>query len=692
LQNPPITAVRQRQPSQPLVPAVLTAAYATAQSAWGPFGEVCVGSAAGQRYVFGVKYVFLSNDTATCVLPLSTAPSAAPPTLLGYGRLPPVVPWQHPALVNSVPRSELWLVDYSQPYVDTSTATQVPYATRACIASFCVQGGRVVGGYNVMFPPPGLLLPRPGYVYVFDRFGVSVLDNVGVVVPHRNYVLVTAQRYFLPGVTVIDNANYYNAYVMYDAKYAMLFPGNGYVEVGNVTMDRFTIVVVAGLPSTGSSCQSYLWRGYHSTYPIYATLNGGASSVCIWDQNNYQRCLTTGTIFGTTFNVVAYVVDSGSIKVYVNGGLAYSASYGRRVDSYVLRFGEPSSSTPCTFYLYAAYVYTRPLSDQELRGFNLESPPRDGLVAWYIGEPQFYAQGRWLDLSGNNKHATVTGSISPDQVLWPQATHDSREYPAKWLIGMPPSGPPASSVVQAISAIYVETQNSVAVSTWLPSGNGYDYKTGGYGSGVVPVLGYIGDMIAATMKVDLAIYGKYTFLVKQNDTHVYSFSTELSGSKLDIPLKAPYPGYYAIDVYYNGTRIKSGTYWIDQGGAVYLGVLGPPLSLVPIQPVQPQTATQIYTGPIQPLNWLPSNLPLPAAVSSNPIEVSAAAALAVALAAAYVTYASSRRLELGVAAAIVAFFAVVSILLPANYRWMVSGWVTFLVTVAMLLIVYYMTR
>jgi hypothetical protein len=133
-------------------------------------------------------------------------------------------------------------------------------------------------------------------------------------------------------------------------------------------------------------------------------------------------------------------------------------------------------------------------------------------------------------------------------------------------------------------------------------------------------------------------------------------------------------------------------YWLDQGGAVYLGTLGPPLSLVPIQPVQPQTATPIYTGPMQPLEWLPRSLPLPAAVSSNPTEVSAAAALAVALAAAYVTYSSSRRLELGLAAAIVAFFATVSLLLPADYRWMVGGWVAFLVTAAMLLIVYYMTR
>ena len=77
---------------------------------------------------------------------------------------------------------------------------------------------------------------------------------------------------------------------------------------------------------------------------------------------------------------------------------------------------------------------------------------------------------------------------------------------------------------------------------------------------------------------------------------------------------------------------------------------------------------------------------------SNPIETSAAAALAVALAAAYVTYASSRRLELGLAAAIVAFFAVVSILLPADYRWMVTEWVAFLITAAVLLLVYYLTR
>jgi hypothetical protein len=697
IQKPPFTAVKQRTPSQSLVPVTLSGAYAaSSQSAWGPFGEICQGTYGGQNYIYGVKYVWLSNDTPTCVLPLSTAPSTASPTFPVSGRFPPVQPWQHPALVNSVPRSEPWLVDYSQPYVDTSTAVATPYATKACVASFCIQSGKVVGnGYNIMFPPLGQVLPRTGYVYIFDKSGgVSVIENVGIVVPYRNYNLIIAQRYFLPGVTVIDGANYYNAYVVNTTKYAMLFPGSGYAEVGNVPMSNFTIVVVAGLPSTSSSCQSYLWRGYNATYPIYATLqNDGSTYVCIWDSTSHQQCLNTGSIFGTTFNTVVYVVSGGAIKVYVNGKQAYSASYSRRVDKYILRFGEPASSSPCTFYLYAAYVYTRVLTDQEIQSFSLESPPKSGLVAWYIGEPQFFTQGKWIDISGNNMHAAVTGSVTVDKVLWPQAVHDSRDYPAKWYIGMLPSGPPTSSVVQAISAIYVETTDNVTVTTWVPSGGSYDYKTGGYGGGVIPVLGYTGDMLTATAKVDLAVYGRYAFVIQQNGTHVYAFSTELSGSKLDIPIKVPYSGYYTVVVFYNGTKIRSSTYWIDQGGAVYLGTLGPPMTLIPIQPVQPQTATPIYnTGPLQPLNWLPNSLPLPAAVSSNPIEVSAAAALAVALAAAYVTYISSRRLELGIAAAIVAFFAVVSLLLPSDYRWMINGWVIFLVTVAMLLIVYYMTR
>jgi hypothetical protein len=226
----------------------------------------------------------------------------------------------------------------------------------------------------------------------------------------------------------------------------------------------------------------------------------------------------------------------------------------------------------------------------------------------------------------------------------------------------------------------------------VPYRSGLEYKTGGYGRSVVPIFGYVGDMVTATAKVDLAVYGRYAFLVRRDDVHVYSFATELSGSRLDVPIKVPYPGYYALDVFYNGTRVRSGVYWIDQGSALYLGVLGPPLSLVPLQPVNPQTATPVYSQPLQPLGWLPRNLPLPAAVRSNPIEVSAAAALAVAIAAAYVAYASSRRLELGLAAAIVAFFSVVSLLLPAEHRWMVGGWVAFLVTVAMLLIVYYLTR
>jgi len=692
LQNPPIAAVRQRQPNQPLVPATLSAAYATNQSAWGPFGEVCVGSAGGQRYVFGARYVWLSNDSATCILPLSSAPSTASPTFYGYGRLPPVLPWQHPVLVNSVPRSEPWLVDYSVPYVDTSAVVRVPYAARACAASFCVQGGYATGAYSVYLAQPGRALNRTGYVYVFNRFGVSIIDNVAYVAPLKGYAMVLARDAYLPGVAVATGGNYYNAWVAYEPKYGVYIPADGsYLEVGNVPMDRFTIVMVVAKPSRNrGSGYEYLWRGY-SDYPVYATLvYDDSSSLCIWDTSGYLKCVTAANVFSDSFNVVAYVVDGGNLAVYVNGRLAASGSYTRRVDSYILRFGERGSDTAYPFYVHAAYVYTRPLTADEIQTFNLYSPPRNGLAAWYLAEPQFYGLGRWFDASGNGRHASPVGNVRIVPVTWPRGFPDLNQ-PAQAFMG-PLSGPPTSTVAQAVAAVYVETDGDVVVSTWVPAGGDFDYKTGGYGRGTVPVFGYMGNMIVAAAKVDLAVYGRYAFLVKRDNVHVYSFATELGGSRLDVPIKVPYPGYYTIDVYYNGTKIRSGVYWLDQGGAVYLGVLGPPLSLVPIQPVPPATATAIYPGPMQPLEWLPRGLPLPAAVSSNPIEVSAAAALAVALAAAYVTYSSSRRLELGLAAAIVAFFATVSLLLPADYRWMVGGWVAFLVTAAMLLIVYYMTR
>jgi hypothetical protein len=696
LQSPPLPAVRQRLPSQPLVPAALTAAYATSQSAWGPFGEVCVGSAGGQRYVFGVRYVWLSNETPTCVLPLPSAPPASQPTPYGFGRLPPVLPWQHPALVNSVPRQEPWLVDYSAPYVD-APSVQIPYAARACAASFCVQGGRAAGAYSVYFSAPGRALNKTGYVYVFDRFGVSIIDSVAYAAPLRGYALVVARDAHLPGVTVAAGGSYYNAWVAYVPKYGVYFPADGssYVEVGSVPMDRFTIVMVVAKPDRNKGTGSeYLWRGVAAagvSYNIYATLKyDDSTDLCIIDSANSLRCVTATGAFSDSFNVVAYVVDGGNLAVYVNGRLAASGSYSRRVDAYVLRFGERNTGTAYPFYVHAAYVYTRPLTYDEIQGFNIDSPPRDGLVAWYAAEPQFFGLGRWFDASGNARHATPVGNVRLVAVAWPRGAADISQ-PAQAYVG-PLPGPPTASVAQLIAAVYVETDGDVAANTWVPYSGGFEHKTGGYGRGVVPIFGYVGDMVAAAAKVDLAVYGRYAFLVRRGDVHVYSFATELGGSRLDIPIKVPYPGYYTLDVYYNGTRIRTGAYWLDQGGAVYLGVLGPPLSLVPIQPVSPQTATPIYTAPLQPLNWLPSNLPLPAAVQSNPIEVSAAAALAVALAAAYVTYVSSRRLELGLAAAVVAFFAVVSILLPADYRWMVSGWVAFLVTAAMLLIVYYLTR
>jgi hypothetical protein len=539
-------------------------------------------------------------------------------------------------------------------------------------------------------------LNQTGYVYVFDRFGVSVMDNVAYVAPLRGYALIVARDAHLPGVTATASNNYYNAWVEYEPKYGVYFPadGNSYVEVGQLPMDRFTIIAVVAKPDRDrGSGSEYLWRGVHvgGNFHIYATLvNNDGTSLCIIDSANSLRCVTASNAFSDMFNVVAYVVDGGNLAIYVNGRLAASGSYTRRVDQYVLRFGERNTGTAYPFYLHAAYVYTRPLTRDEIEGFRLESPLRDGLAAWYIASPQYFGLGRWFDVSGNGRHATPVGNVRLVQVAWPRGVADTRQ-PAQWHVG-PLPGPPTSTVAQAVAAIYVETEDNIAVNTWVPYSGGFEYKTGGYGKGVVPVFGYTGDMVSAVAKVDLAVYGRYAFLVRRDDVHVYSFATELSGSRLDVPIRVPWPGYYAVDVYYNGTRIRSGAYWIDQGGALYLGVLGPPLSLVPMQPISPHTATPIYTQPLQPLEWLPRNLPLPAAVRSNPIEVSAAAALAVALAAAYVTYTSSRRLELGLAAAVVAFFAVVSLLLPMEHRWMVNGWVAFLVTAAVLLIVYYLTR
>jgi hypothetical protein len=694
--NPPFATVRQRAPSQPLVPVVLGGAYATTQSAWGPFGEICTGSVGGHRYVFGVRYVWLNNETSTCVLPLATTPPASQPTRVGHGVLPPVVPWQHPLLVNSVPHSEPWLVDYSAPYVDASSALQIPYAARACAASFCIQAGRAAGAYSVYFGRPGYALNKTGYVYMFNRFGVSIIDNVALVAPLRGYALVVARDAHLPGVIVTSGNSYYNAWVEYEPRYAVYFPvaGGSYVEVGGVPMDRFTIIAVVAKPDRNRGAgREFLWRGVHvgENFHIYATLgHDDSTSLCIVDSGNALRCVHAQNAFSDSFNVATYVVDGGRLEIYVNGRLAASGSFSRRVDQYVLRFGERDTGIAYPFYVHAAYVYNRSLSYDEIASFRPESPPRQGLIAWYVAEPQFFASGRWFDASGNGRHATVADNVRLVQVAWPYGAVRAGQ-PAQAHVG-PLPGPPTSGVAQAVAAVYVETDGDVAVSTWVPYRDGFEHKTGGYGRGVIPVFGYVGDMVTAAAKVDLAVYGKYAFLVRRGDVHVYSFATELSGSRLDVPIRVPYPGYYVLDVYYNGTRIRSSTYWIDQGGAVYLGVLGPPLALVPAQPISPPTATPIYTAPLQPLQWLPRDLPLPAAVRSNPIEVSAAAALAVALAAAYVTYVSSRRLELGLAAAIVAFFAVVSLLLPPEFRWMVTGWVAFLITVAVLLLVYYLTR
>jgi len=203
-----------------------------------------------------------------------------------------------------------------------------------------------------------------------------------------------------------------------------------------------------------------------------------------------------------------------------------------------------------------------------------------------------------------------------------------------------------------------------------------------------------GEMFYATAKADYAAPCFYTFAVKHKDgTYIYVYSTELRGQNVQVPIGFSQQAYYTVEVYFNGTRIRSAAYWLAPGGAIYLGTLGPPASLVPVSPIAPPGAPPpIYNATISPVGWQPEGLPLPEPISSNPIHLEFAAALMVAVIVAYATFSSSRNPIVGLAAAIVTFLVVAALLVPAQHRPAVTSWAAFLISAAVALLTLYLTR
>jgi hypothetical protein len=256
-----------------------------------------------------------------------------------------------------------------------------------------------------------------------------------------------------------------------------------------------------------------------------------------------------------------------------------------------------------------------------------------------------------------------------------------------------PMTAPPTSVQAKIAAVYVRSNGTpVSFVTWTSDGSRFYWRTGGLGDYVVPILSYTGELIRATAKVDHAAYGLYTFLVKyHNETQVYAFTTYLAGSQVSVPISAPAPGYYQLEVFYNGSRVRSATYWIEDGGLLYLGAIGPPLIRI-THTVSPVAAPPIPASTVTPIEWVPSGLPLPAPTASNPIDAALAAGLSVALAAAYVAYKSSRNPTAALAAALVAFMAVSAVAVPQQHQGVLAAWAPFLIVAAALAIILYMMR
>jgi hypothetical protein len=168
---------------------------------------------------------------------------------------------------------------------------------------------------------------------------------------------------------------------------------------------------------------------------------------------------------------------------------------------------------------------------------------------------------------------------------------------------------------------------------------------------IVPVYVYIGTPLVAYLNIMYASDANYTVEVKTlSGLSVFGVYSELGGQSVTVTTYIPTPGEYQIFVYRGAgpgaPLVGVGNYWLQSGSNVYLIV-----SSMVAEVTIPTASAPSINASVTPFNWIPSGLPLFAAVSTSEISISLAGAIALAVIAFVFAYVASPYKSLALAGA-----------------------------------------
>jgi branched-subunit amino acid transport protein AzlD len=277
-------------------------------------------------------------------------------------------------------------------------------------------------------------------------------------------------------------------------RYAMYFPGTGgsYVDTPSLLLGQnFTIVAVVAKPYRKNPSGGYEWLWIK----LGPTWYGEASVTVEWGDDNAifrvadsglnHRSIGSTYVYSGTFRVLAFVGTYSSasntytMQIYVNGVLQSSTSFSgqRYTSTSTIRIGAHGGD-PAHFpiYVYAFLVYNKSLTNSEIVAIYTWplSPTPDKLVLWYLADPAYFNGTHWLDLSGNNRHGRVYGSVRLVQTVEPVYTASRCGYvdvSARW---------------DGFTASFTYSGQQVA-ATFVP---GYVWFNGRTQYGTVPITFY----------------------------------------------------------------------------------------------------------------------------------------------------------------------------------------------------------
>jgi hypothetical protein len=186
-------------------------------------------------------------------------------------------------------------------------------------------------------------------------------------------------------------------------------------------LNKYTNIIGKGTHDRGFAIQVSV------TNDVLFTVNNDPAVVRWWIAGGNMSYLMTFYAGVSRQGYTAFYVNNSIVGTVSN---SYPPYINNTYDLYVGRKGFYAPNGVFQGYISMAMVYSRALSDSEIRWNYLypDNPVRNGLVLWLKADPSYVkdidGDGvlEWIDLSGNNNHGKIYGAQLVQLVKTPART------------------------------------------------------------------------------------------------------------------------------------------------------------------------------------------------------------------------------------------------------------------------------